>query len=63
MCYVKQIFFSTVTRETFKTNHKLNCDDKCLIYISFLQASVVVNNIFEKPLRILGLGWITINVI
>ena len=26
-------FFSAVTRETFKINHKLNCDDKCLIYL------------------------------
>ena len=26
-------FSSTVTRETFKINHKLNCDDKCLIYL------------------------------
>ena len=26
-------FTSTVTGETFKINHKLNCDDKCLIYL------------------------------
>ena len=26
-------FSSTVTGETFKTNHKLNCDDMCLIYL------------------------------
>ena len=26
------IFSSTVTRNTFKVNHCLNCDDKCLIY-------------------------------
>ena len=26
-------FSSTVTGETFKTNHKLNCDDKSLIYL------------------------------
>ena len=26
-------FSSTVTEETFKINHKLNCDDKCLIYL------------------------------
>ena len=26
-------FSSTVTGETFKINHKLNCDDKCLIYL------------------------------
>ena len=26
-------FTSTVTGETFKINHKLDCDDKCLIYL------------------------------
>ena len=26
-------FSSTVTGETFKINDKLNCDDKCLIYL------------------------------
>ena len=26
-------FTSSVTGETFKINHKLNCDDKCLIYL------------------------------
>ena len=26
-------FSSTVSGETFKINHNLNCDDKCLIYI------------------------------
>ena len=26
-------FSSTVTGETFKINHKLNCDNKCLIYL------------------------------
>ena len=26
-------FSCTVTGETFKINHKLNCDDKCLIYL------------------------------
>ena len=26
-------FTSTVTGETFKNDHKLNCDDKCLIYL------------------------------
>ena len=26
-------FTSTVTGETFKINHRLNCDDKCLIYL------------------------------
>ena len=26
-------FSSTVTGDTFKFNHKLNCDDKCLIYL------------------------------
>ena len=27
------IFSSTVTGNTFKINHSLNCDDKCLIYL------------------------------
>ena len=27
------IFTITVIGETFKINHKLNCDDKCLIYL------------------------------
>ena len=27
------IFSSTVTGDTFKINHSLNCDDKCLIYL------------------------------
>ena len=26
-------FFSTVIGETFKNNHKLDCDNKCLIYL------------------------------
>ena len=26
-------FSSTVTGDTFKINHSLNCDDKCLIYL------------------------------
>ena len=26
-------FTSTVTNETFKINHKLTCDDKCLVYL------------------------------
>ena len=26
-------FSSTVTGETFHTNHELNCDDKCLVYL------------------------------
>ena len=27
------IFTSTATGESFKINHKFNCDDKCLIYL------------------------------
>ena len=27
------IFTSTATDESFKINHKLNCDDNCLIYL------------------------------
>ena len=27
------IFSSAVARDTFKINHSLNCDDKCLIYL------------------------------
>ena len=30
---VATIFRSTVTGDTFKINHSLNCDDKCLIYL------------------------------
>ena len=26
------LFTSTVTIKTYKVNHKLDCDDKCLIY-------------------------------
>ena len=26
-------FTSSVTQNTYKINHKLNCDDKCLIYV------------------------------
>ena len=26
-------FSSTVTGETFQRNHKLNCDDQCLVYL------------------------------
>ena len=26
-------FTSSVTQNTYKINHKLNCDDKCLIYL------------------------------
>ena len=33
LMYVKHTFSSTVTEEMFKINHKLNCDDKCLIYL------------------------------
>ena len=32
-------FASTVTGETFKINHKLNCDDKCLIYLFTCECS------------------------
>ena len=53
-------FASTVTAETFKINHKLNCDDKCLII--FLRASAVARNMLEKPLGSLGSGGTTIDV-
>ena len=53
-------FPSTVTGGTFKISHKLNCDDKCLIYL--LRASAVANNMLEKRLGSLGLGWTTLNV-
>ena len=26
-------FRSNVTKESYKINHKLNCDDKCLVYL------------------------------
>ena len=32
-------FSSTVTGETFKINHKLNCDNKCLIYLFTCECS------------------------
>ena len=35
-------FTSTTTGESFKINHKLNCDNNCLIYL--LTLSVVVSN-------------------
>ena len=28
-----ETFASTTTRKTFKINHKLNCNDKCLVYL------------------------------
>ena len=30
---VTHSFTSSVTQNTYKTKHKLNCDDKCLIYL------------------------------
>ena len=45
-------FSGTVTRETFKINHQLNCGDKC----------AVAKNMLGNPLGSLGLGGTTINV-
>ena len=53
-------FCSTVTGETFRINHKPNCDISA--YFIFLRASAVANNMLEKTLGSLGLGEITINV-
>ena len=53
-------FTSTVTGETFKINHKLNCDDKCLIYL--FTCECCVNNMLEKSLGSLGSGGTTIDV-
>ena len=30
-------FTSTVTGESFKINHQLNCDDRCIIYVIWLK--------------------------
>ena len=53
-------FSSTVTGETFKINHKLNCDDKCLIYL--FTCKCCGNNMLEKQLGSLGLGGKTVSV-
>ena len=52
-------FASTVTGETFKINHKLNCDDKCLIYLFTCECC---GKQLEKPLGSLGSGGTTIDV-
>ena len=31
--HITDSFTSSVTQNTYKINHKLNCDDKCLIYL------------------------------
>ena len=40
-----------------KINHKLNCDDNCLIYL-FFPVSVVENNMLGKQLTVLGIDGI-----
>ena len=40
-----ETFTSTTTGETFKINHKLNCNDKCLVYI--LTCNVYENNMIH----------------
>ena len=53
-------FSSTVTGETYKINHKLNCDDRCLIYL--FTCECCGKYMLEKPLGSLGLGGTAINV-
>ena len=36
-------FTSTITGESFKIHHKLNCDDNCLIYLLTCKCCVVSN--------------------
>ena len=53
-------FSSTVTGETFKINHKLNCDDKCLIYLFMCECCG--KQYVGETTGSLGLGGTTINV-
>ena len=55
--YQTDTFSSTVTGETFKINHKLNCDDKCLIYL--FTRKWCGKRYVGKPLGSLGLGGTT----
>ena len=59
-------FTSTVTGETFKINHKLNCDDKCLIYLFTCECCskqyVGETSPVVSPTYCLGLAGTTIDV-
>ena len=59
LTYAEQILF-LVTGKTFKINHKLNYDDKCLVYL--FACKYCGKQYVGKLLRSLGLGRITINV-
>ena len=54
-------FISNATDETYKIDHKLTCDDNCLI--SVLTLSVVENSILAKLVTALGTDGITIRII
>ena len=54
-------FVSSATGETYKIDHKLTCDDNCLI--SVLSLSVVENSILAKLVTALGTDGITIRII
>ena len=54
-------FISNATGETYKIDHKLTCDDNCLI--SVLTLSVVENSILAKLVTALGTDGITIRII
>ena len=43
-------FSSTMTEDTFKINHSLNCGDKCLIYLVKLQIYFVIDGTTIKTM-------------
>ena len=45
---------SSVTAKTYKVNHKLNCNDKCLIYM--LAWNHCRNQYVEESLIVSGIG-------
>ena len=51
-------FSSTVTAESFKINHKFNCNDKCLLCLATCNVKYVINGLQIA----LNLGGITINL-
>ena len=53
------IFTTNVSGETYKINHKLTCNNSCLIY---LLSCVVENDMLGKQLTALGIDGITIRI-
>ena len=53
-------FISNVTGETYKINHKLNCDDNCLIYL--LPCKCCGKQYVGETTDILGIDGITIRI-